>query len=818
LPRSHALPCLALLLAALATSGTSASPAHAAAAADIAGGESASTATDAPLRIPRFAHESVDIQVDGRLDEAIWQRIPSHDGMVVTEPETLLPPDYPTETLLLHTERGLYVGIRATQPVSSIVAQLSPRDQFLTRDGYQLVLDPGGEGRYAYWFQVNVAGSLADGTVLPERDFQRSWDGAWSGDAVASAPGWTGEMFIPWSILNMPERTADGTRRMGIHANRRIAHLEQRWSWPALPNTLPRFLSALQPIEVSGVDTRQEFALFPYVSARHDPGRDREVRAGVDAFWRPTPNLQVTATLYPDFGQVEADDVVVNLSAFETFFPEKRLFFLESQDIFVTNSRGGDGGSGGPSSLLNTRRIGTSVGSRRGSPDRPAGVRLDGFESIQPVELLGAVKATGQQGGFRYGVLGALEDDTEIAAVRAGNPISLDAAGRGFVVLRGLQEWTGESRAGIGFMTTQAEHPDRRARSHGIDAHYLGRGGRINWDAQLLASQVPGSTGFGGFVDWRYQVGRGRSHRLSFEYFDDELDINDLGFLNRNNQVGGMWNYSATATDIPGLRERGTFFFIRTNFNDDGRFIGGGAFVRRRWDFDDGSRWFVGLDYLPASWDDRNSLGNGAFRSDPRVRGEVFWNSSSARPLSFEFGLDIDEEQRDGLQRRVRGEVTLRPASRFSLRLSARHTHRDGWLLHRGGRSFTSYESEEWSPRLRIDAFLSARQQFQFALEWVGIKAFEDRFYEVPVGEGALDRVPEAAKSPTSTDFAISDVSLQARYRWEIAPLSDLFVVYNRGGRDPDAMLDGFGSLFTDALSDPFAESLVVKLRYRFGI
>ena len=160
------------------------------------------------------------------------------------------------------------------------------------------------------------------------------------------------------------------------------------------------------------MNPKQQWGVYPYVSATQDEMRNEtDGRGGIDVAWRPSSNLQLTATVNPDFGSVESDDVVVNLTAYETFFAEKRLFFLEGNEVFSTTPRtvaersSGPRGSGGrqspstwkmePTTLLNTRRIGGSAK----QVVVPEGIMVSGVEQSKPSELIGAVKAVGQSGG-----------------------------------------------------------------------------------------------------------------------------------------------------------------------------------------------------------------------------------------------------------------------------------------------------------------------------------------------------------------------------------------------------------------------------------
>jgi hypothetical protein len=144
---------------------------------------------------------------------------------------------------------------------------------------------------------------------------------------------------------------------------------------------------------------------------------------------------------------------------------------------------------------------------------------------------------------------------------------------------------------------------------------------------------------------------------------------------------------------------------------------------------------------------------------------------------------------------------------------------RDGWLLNYSGREFTTFDAQDFQPRLGVDLFITARQQFRMSLQWAGIKAREQQRYFLPEdGDGYL--VPASPGSDdASRDFVINRMTVQLRYRWQIAPLSDLIMVYTRGSNVSDnAVADDFGEIFRDALTEPVIDFFVVKLRYRFGM
>ena len=299
------------------------------------------------LQIRWLESSAAEIRIDGVVDEPIWAGIRAFDDFVVLEPDTLERGPHATLIRFMNTERGLYVAAVMEQPPETLIKRLSGRDiRELNRDSINLTIDPTGEGRYAYWFGINLGDSLMDGTALPERQFSNEWDGPWRGASAITDTGWSAEFFIPWGMVAMPR--AGDTRRMGVYLSRKVAYLDERWGWPALPNTRPRFMSALHQIEMQGVAPRQEYSVYPFTAVTYDKiDEETTYRAGADVFWRPSSNFQINATINPDFGSVESDEVIVNLTATETFFPEKRLFFVEGQEVFVASPRADTGGGGG---------------------------------------------------------------------------------------------------------------------------------------------------------------------------------------------------------------------------------------------------------------------------------------------------------------------------------------------------------------------------------------------------------------------------------------------------------------------------------------
>ncbi len=771
-------------------------------------------ATTEPISIPKYEEGAIEIEIDGTLDEKIWEAIPHYDNLAIIKPDTLEDAPFETQIRYFYTSKGLYVGVWNEQDQDTLISRLSSRDQFISRDDISFTLDPSGQGLYGYWFGINLGGSVLDGTVLPERQFSNQWDGPWRGASAEVEGGWSAEMFIPWSMMTMPDVQGD-TREMGFYISRAVAYKNERWAWPALPNSKPAFMSQLQKMVLEGIEPKQQFTFYPYASTTYDNVTDQDTyKAGFDFFWRPSSNLQLTATINPDFGNVESDNVVVNLTSFETFFPEKRPFFLEGQDIFVTTPRArrGRNNRGPPTTLVNTRRIGSP-------PKDPAvtDLELPDLEENQPSELAGALKMTGQNGKFRYGVLAAIEEDTKLEGSINGTDVDVFQDGRDFGIARILYETTeGGGRRSLGFISTIVAHPQEDAITHGLDAHYLSPKGSLSADIQLMYSDVDKVSGTGGFVDISYTPRQGRKHIFAFDYFDDDLDINDFGFLRRNDAIGARYFYEIAESGLPNLKSRFTKFGVVQEYNTGGKVVRSGIFSLRDREYRNNSFLFTELNYFPKRWDDTNSDGNGSFKVHERWQTGFFWTNDRARKLNLGVGVFYTGADLGGRTMEYNLEFTWRPTDRFNFILYLGYEDLDGWLVHDDERDFTTFSARNWRTRIETDFFFTAKQQFRITAQWVGIKAFEQERWQVPLGDGRLTRVTTLPGS-SSRDFSISRLVFQARYRWEIAPLSDLFVVYTRGSDVPSDPRRSFGNLIRASWTDRAVDVFVIKLRYRLG-
>jgi hypothetical protein len=375
---------------------------------------SAATATATPGVRSVRAGTATGIHVDGRLDEGAWATAEAAGNFVQQRPNDGSPASQPTEVRVLYDEQAVYVGARMRDAhPDSIAAQLARRDASgIYSDWFHVVIDSYHDRRTGWRFAVNPLGVQKDVMHSNDGDEDLSWDAVWQVATSRDSTGWTAEFRIPLSQLRFGRAPAGQARVWGVNFMRDIARSDERSYWAPVSPNLPGFMSRAGELTgLVGIATPRRLEVLPYTSARltRDPVDRRDPfssasafagSAGADVRMGLPRGLTLTATINPDFGQVEVDPAVVNLSAFETFYPEKRPFFMEGSDIFGFGSISAFNTTGAPT-FFYTRRVGRSPHrslSSFGYTDEPT-----------QTTILGAAKVSGKTpGGWSVGLMDAV--------------------------------------------------------------------------------------------------------------------------------------------------------------------------------------------------------------------------------------------------------------------------------------------------------------------------------------------------------------------------------------------------------------------------
>ena len=360
------------------------------------------------------------VRVDGRLDDAAWAAAEPLTDFTQAYPNPGAPASERTEVRVLVGPDALYVGARMfDSSPDSIAAQLSRRDVLGTySDAVMVFVDSRNDRRTAFTFVVNPRGVKSDTYQFDDSREDVGWDAVWDVATRVDSLGWTAEYRIPFSQLRFPPDVS-GERVWGLGVMRDIARRDERSTWSPWTRNSPGFVSSFG--ELGGLATVRAPArleILPYTSARLDrvPGdaedpfyhrNDVGGKVGADFQYGLPGGLTLTGTLNPDFGQVEVDPAVVNLSAFETFYPERRPFFVEGSDVFRFGDVTARNTYDFPTYFY-SRRIGRQPQRRVSGPD------VAYVDVPDQSTILGAVKVSGRTaGGWSVGVLNAVTSREE---------------------------------------------------------------------------------------------------------------------------------------------------------------------------------------------------------------------------------------------------------------------------------------------------------------------------------------------------------------------------------------------------------------------
>jgi len=616
--------------------------------------------------------------IDGRMDEPIWQKADWYGDFTQRQPDDGAPPSQQTAFKILYDDKNLYVGIR-----EKIVRRVTRRDQF-EGDWVEINVDSYFDHRTAFSFTINAAGVKGDEAISEDGDYWDSnWNPVWYADVSVDDEGWIAEMKIPFSQLrfaNLEEQV------WGLQVQRKVFRKEERSVWQYIPQNTGGWVSYFGELRgIRGIEPSRRIELLPYIVSdlRRLPqesgnpfatGQETHFSGGLDAKLGVTSDLTMDVTINPDFGQVEADPSEVNLTAFETFFEEKRPFFIEGQNILRYKIMGGDG-SFSNDQLFYSRRIGRTP---QFSPD------LDDDEYSKAPDntsIIGAFKLTGKtRSGLSIGVLNAV---TERESAQIASPDNRDAQTveplTNYFVGRVQQDYhSGNTSIGGIFTATNRrlseshlEFLNRAAYTGGIDVRHQWQDKTYYLDVRTAFSHIRGNSeaileaqtasqryfqrpdadyvtldssrtslsGHGGMVSF----GRSGNSPLRFSagamWRSPGLDLNDLGFLRQADRVM-QWTWAGYRLNSP----FGIFRTFNSNFNQwwgwnfggetvfAGGNVNGGGQLKNFWNF-----------WLGVGREGKN-LSTSALRGGPAMKFPANWTNwyqlSTDNRKNIQFGLN----------------------------------------------------------------------------------------------------------------------------------------------------------------------------------
>lgn len=727
------------------------------------------------------------IEIDGVLNDEEWVTADTINDFVTVKPYTLENPEHSTEVKVFSNEAGIYFAFKNKQEQSTQRSERVQRDGNIGADRVQVIIDFDNSDVAAYGFQVGNGDSLRDGIWSRENNFSRDWDGNWLAKTSADASFWYAEIFIPWDVAPMANAKGD-TRDVSFYVARNVAYLNKKYANVAADNNRPRFISQF-PLHAINNYSGSSLNFFVSATARQDLLEDESYAdASFDVFWKPDSSKQLSLTVNPDFGQVESDNLVVNFSPDEVFFNEKRPFFTENQSLF--DLRGANG-----LRLVHTRRIGSApdIGNASGS------------------DINAALKYTSNGKQLSYGVFAVTEASEGLSH------------GRDFYVGR-LNHKSDDLR--VGYLATFVDRPDidRTALSQAVDYDFdindkwKLSGQFVNADVTFVNEESglkENLNDIGAWYSLEHQVTELWDHSLQMLHYGDEFEINDLGFLSRNNlnsvSYESTWrknNYAENSI----INNRTIDLEVFSDFNTQGDRLYNVLELANGWEFKNTAQLRLSGFYQTSGHDDRITRGNNVLNIDSGYSFGYRYVAKARKKFRYHHQVELSNSPVDGKGYELHFHPTYYINDDFSVELSLRYTYQDDFLVWQGddfgGNNLDSFSLKQFETRLNINARISERQELRVKFEWLSLVAGAKNSFVVG-NSGAL-----VSRSRDVQDFSISDTALQLRYKYELGPLSNIFVVYSRGGRseieNEERVFGQFGSGWDERVGDNF----LIKIRY----
>jgi hypothetical protein len=809
------------------------------------------------------------IVIDGRLDEVAWRTARADKRFTQNFPNEGKAPSEETELYLLYDDHALYIGVRChDREPEKIVERLTRRDRDTDADKVVVDIDSRRDRTGAYHFDLNVAGVLADGVRFNDTDFNGDWDGLWNGVTARDAGGWTAEFEIPWRTL----RFAGDNPVMGLQVRRYLQRRQEVDEWAYVPRVVKGEVSRYGAVTgLTGLLPSRLFQLWPYVAMRLTnqtaqglaDGYDISPTAGLDLKLGLTSSLTLDATVNPDFGQVEADQVQLNLTTFEIFFPEKRPFFLEGVDLFGT-----------PIQQFYTRRIGHA-------PAPPVIVDNQVATEVPTAgQIWGAAKLSGQI--IPHLSVAALEAITAertalvlpSTVVGAKPEVRLLDPLTNYAILRVRSDF---GHSYVGFTGTAVDRREDRGTSTeacpndetplstflqpkngrcthdgysgGLDARLITNDGTWGVAAHGVVSHIEngptrpiadgtqigsGDTGYGLSVDAGKQGGEHVLFGVHYNGYTPKLDLNDAGYLARQNVqvIVGGFTLRSTKPIGPALESSwDSYSYNRLSWSGESLWHELGTSLWARWK----NFWqcWIGFNWHFAHLENRETRDGALLERPPGPAVDAYVKSDPRKRAWFELNAHYFSVQH-GVAWSGDARIALRPLPQIELDVIPRvgWTYGDPrWAfqtdqLDDGSRRywFGDLDSKSFDVTIRGTYTFTPRLTFQLYAQ-VFIAGYH---YSNFVTEGATGPRPTLTLDGfvhplhdigTINDFREGAVNVNAVLRWEYLPGSTLIGVYTRAQTqvpyDPN---EGPGAAsYRFFKNGPATDVFLLKLSYLWG-
>ncbi len=740
------------------------------------------------------------IVIDGVLDEPEWANAFSISEFYQVSPFNLQKSEDETLVYIFSNEDGIYVGFINKQSNSSMLSKKTLRDEMTSLSEKNAIdIDFDGDGNKAYILAVNLGDSLFDAITIKTGDFKTDWDGDWIAKTQRHDGYWVSEFYLPWdlALMNQPQ----GNKRIIKYSVKRFKAKEQIWvsSTGSMPSR-PDFFEKLDSLEIDNY-TKSKLNFFPYVSSNQNSvTKFEDNKIGAEIFYNSGTGMQINATFNPDFGQAESDDVVINFSARETFYSEKRAFFNENQSLFNINNYD-------RYTVMNTRRIGSAPGYR--CLDEENVVECENSKKNYS-DIDYALRYSQKTGKTELGFFTAREADESFSV------------GRNFYALRSRTDFGSKT---LGYMLTHVDDSFNNISATVNVIDYVNiKSDQLTYFTDLLFSKKDNDSRFGYRSQFNYQPSNFSYVSGSILYFDENFQLNDFGYLRRADWIhiglgGGLKQIDFSKDSPINQIDMGVDFNYDSDTNGNSNPIS--IDQKNEITFKDTSKLKFDFGVKTSGKNTTITRKNPDFpyvkikkkkniTLDFEAVNYKFWTYDWR--ISFEKGDKYNSWHSEGYKRefyKIAGSYF--PNDNLKINLGYRIRKENEWLIWTEDNKFGLYDSEQDTVSIGLNWFRGNKHEIRLKSQFVALQA--DNPQSLISDSGGYLYNSDNLIEP----FTQGVVSFQVRYKYEIAPLSYLYLVYSKGGTNYDEDENFSKSeIFNQPWNNPSDEVYSIKFRLKY--
>ena len=742
------------------------------------------------------------ISVDGSLDEPEWEKAQVIDRFYEVSPYTLQEREESERTiaLIFSNKDGIYVGFKNYQDSESMLSRKSMRDEMTSiSEKNSINIDFDGDGSKAYIIAVSLADSLFDAIKVQSGGFKTDWDGDWVAKTQQYEGYWVSEIYLPWDmvLMNQPE----GSKRKIKYSALRYIAKDQ--SWLSSAGTMAMRADYFEELDTLEIDnfTKSRLDFFPYLSANANTvTKVEENKVGTEIFYNTGKGQQVNLAINPDFGQAESDDVVINFSAQETFYSEKRAFFSENQSLFNISNYD-------RYSVINTRRIGSAPGYDCALETDETNCN-ESKKNYSDIDF--ALRLTQKKNNSEVGFFAAQEKDEAYSL------------GKDYYAFRAR---TKKDDKTIGYMLTQViDNFTNTTSTVNVFDYIQVRSDKLKLYTDLLASEKDNQSGLGFRTQFVYQPTKYSKTSGSILYFEDDFQLNDFGYLQRNDwfHIGLGADTKRIDFDEPSIIlqiDSG----IDVNYDSDTKGNSNPIRIDQRNEisFKDTSAFKLDFGFR-SSGKNTTITRKDEIYSYVKVKNKVsitadyeavnykYWTYDWR--VSFDRGDKYDTWDSKGNHKKFfKIAGSFFPNDFMKINTQLRIREESEWLNWIDSNNLATYDLTQKTISIDMNWFKGNKHEIRLKSQFVALEADNPRSLASDIN-GYLSQSNSEVKS-----FTKGIASFQLRYKYEIAPLSYLFVVYSKGGDDYEDETDrGTSSILKSPWENPSDELFSIKFRLKF--